>query len=161
MSTIITAATIMAMYLNSAVSTISQYAYNADIENGQVKTMYVMNKNGNSLSGKLKYSYTYDAEGRLTSKTASRYNSLTGKYVPAFRLDFSYTSDGYAVEKRAWDSSRKSFGRPDSRTEYLRDVSRVLAVTNYEWSAADGKMLPVDNMLVMTPADGYLLAEQM
>ena len=93
MSTIITTATIMAMYLNAAGSANSQYAYNADIENGQVSTMYVMNKSGKSLSGKLKYSYTYDAAGRLTAKTANRYNSLTGKYVPAFRLDFSYTAD--------------------------------------------------------------------
>lgn len=77
MSTIITTATIMAMYLNAAGSASSQYAYNADIENGQVSTMYVMNKSGNSLSRKLKYTYTYDAAGRLTAKTASRYNSLT------------------------------------------------------------------------------------
>ena len=69
MSTIITTATIMAMYLNAAGSANSQYAYNADIENGQVSTMYVMNKSGKSLSGKLKYSYTYDAAGRLTAKT--------------------------------------------------------------------------------------------
>ena len=52
MSTIITTATIMAMYLNAAGSANSQYAYNADIENGQVSTMYVMNKSGKSLSGK-------------------------------------------------------------------------------------------------------------
>lgn len=149
MSTIITTATIMAMYLNAAGSANSQYAYNADIENGQVNTMYVMNKSGNSLSGKLKYSYTYDAAGRLTAKTASRYNSLTGKYVPAFRLDFSYTADGYAVERCTWNS----------RTEYRHEMSNVMAVTSYEWSDAEGKMLAVDNMLVMTQADGYLLAE--
>ena len=73
MSTIITTATVMAMYLNAAGSINSQYAYNADIENNQVKTMYVMNKSGNSLSSKLKYAYSYDAEGRLSSKTASLY----------------------------------------------------------------------------------------
>lgn len=159
MSTIITTATIMAMYLNAAGSANSQYAYNADIENGQVNTMYVMNKSGNNLSGKLKYSYTYDAAGRLTAKTASRYNSLTDKYVPAFRLDFSYTADGYAVERCTWNSRSKSFNRPDSRTEYRHEMSNVMAVTNYEWSDAEGKMLAVDNMLVMRQTDSYLLAE--
>lgn len=49
MSTIITTATIMAMYLNAAGSANSQYAYNADIENGQVSTMYVMNLNSATL----------------------------------------------------------------------------------------------------------------
>lgn len=42
MSTIITTATVMAMYLNAAGSINSQYTYNADIENNQVKTMYVV-----------------------------------------------------------------------------------------------------------------------
>lgn len=40
-------------------------------------------------------------------------------------------------------------------------MSNVMAVTNYEWSDAEGKMLAVDNMLVMTQADGYLLAGQL
>ena len=68
MGTIITAATIMAMYLNSTGNVNSQYYYNADIENGQVKTMYVYDKQGESLSGKLEYRYTYDNQGRVTSK---------------------------------------------------------------------------------------------
>ena len=161
MSTIITTATVMAMYLNAAGSINSQYAYNADIENNQVKTMYVMNKSGNSLSSKLKYAYSYDAEGRLSSKTASLYNSRTGKYVPAFRLDFSYTTDGYAIERSTWNSHSKNFNRPDCRTEYHHEVSQVLAVTTYEWSNAEDKMLPVDNILVMTPAYEYLLADQL
>ena len=39
MEIIITAATIMAMYLNTTANSRSSFAYNADIENNQVKTM--------------------------------------------------------------------------------------------------------------------------
>ena len=41
MGTIITAATIMAMYINSSSNLNSQYCYNAEMENGRIKTMYV------------------------------------------------------------------------------------------------------------------------
>lgn len=161
MSTIITTATVMAMYLNIAGGTHSPYAYNADIENNRVKTMYVMDKSGNSLSRKLKYTYSYDAEGRLSSKTASCYNSRTGEYVPASRLEFSYTTDGYAIERSTWNSHSKNFNRPNSRTEYRHEVGPVLAVTTYEWSNAEDKMLPVEKMLVMTPVYEYLLADRL
>lgn len=55
MGTIITAATILATYISSTANINSQYCYNADIENGQVKTMYVYDKDGQALSGKLEY----------------------------------------------------------------------------------------------------------
>ena len=70
MGTIITTATIMAFYLNSASNIESPYYYNADIDNGQVKTMYVFDRQGESLIGKAEYRYEYDAEGRVTVKEA-------------------------------------------------------------------------------------------
>ena len=58
MSTIITAATIMALYLNTTGDANSKYYYNADIENGTVKTMQVLANGGDCLEGKVEYRFT-------------------------------------------------------------------------------------------------------
>lgn len=158
MGTIITAATIMAMYLNSTGNLNSQYCYNADVENGQVKTMYVYDKVGNSLSGKLEYRYEYDAEGRVTAKETLRRNASTGRMTPESRLTYTYSADGYTLERSLWNASSMAFDRADSRTEYRMETTGVMSVTAYEL-AEDGTPAAVtDNMLVMMPQDAGLMA---
>lgn len=158
MGTIITAATIMAMYLNSTGNLNSQYCYNADVENGQVKTMYVYDKVGNSLSGKLEYRYEYDAEGRVTAKVTLRRNASTGRMTPESRLTYTYSADGYTLERSLWNASSMAFDRADSRTEYRMETTGVMSVTAYEL-AEDGTPATVtDNMLVMMPQDAGLMA---
>ena len=137
MGTIITAATIMAMYLNSTGNVNSQYYYNADIENGQVKTMYVYDKQGESLSGKLEYRYTYDNQGRVTSKEVVRRDARTGRMTPESLYTYTYTTDGYTMERNLWNASTHAFDRADGRTEYRRETESVMSVTNYE-VAEDG-----------------------
>lgn len=160
MGTIITAATIMAMYLNSTGNLNSQYCYNADVENGQVKTMYVYDKVGNSLSGKLEYRYEYDAEGRVTAKVTLRRNASTGRMTPESRLTYTYSADGYTLERSLWNASSMAFDRADSRTEYRMETTGVMSVTAYEL-AEDGTPAAVtDNMLVMTPQGAGLMAEK-
>lgn len=160
METIITAATIMTMYLNSLGNVNSQYCYNADIENGQVKTMYVMTKNGESLNSKLEYRFAYDNMGRLTGKEASRYNPVTGHHEPEYRIDYTYTACGYSMERSKWNSSKKCFDRPDCRTDYRKELDSVVSVTNYKWNENKNEMLITDNLLIMTQADDFLLAEK-
>ena len=160
MGTIITAATIMAMYLSSTGNINSQYCYNADIENGQVKTMYVYDKVGKSLSGKLEYRYEYDAEGRVTSKDTYRRNALTGRMTPESRLSYTYSADGYTLERILWNGKTGAFDRATSRTEYRHETTGVMSVTVYDL-AEDGTAASVaDNMLVMMPQDAGLMAEK-
>ncbi len=160
MGTIITAATIMAMYLNSTGNVNSQYYYNADIENGQVKKMYVYDKQGESLSGKLEYRYTYDNQGRITSKEVVRRDARTGRMTPESLYTYTYTTDGYTMERNLWNASTHAFDRADGRTEYRRETESVMSVTNYE-VAEDGTVTAItDNMLVMLPANEGLMAEK-
>ena len=160
MGTIITAATIMAMYLNSTGNINSQYCYNADVENGQVKTMYVYDKVGNSLSGKLEYRYEYDNLGRVTSKDIYRRNAQTGRMTPESRLTYTYSADGYTLERSLWNGKTGAFDRATSRTEYRKETTGVMSVTVYDL-AEDGTAASVaDNMLVMMPQDAGLMAEK-
>ncbi len=158
MGTIITAATIMAMYLNSAGNLNSQYCYNADIENGKVTTMYVYDKDGEHLSGKLEYRYSYDVLGRVTAKEVYRRDAATGIMMPDSRYDYTYAPGGYAVERSLWNSRRNGYDSADSRTEYRMETEGVVSVSTYETADGGTEMKLVDNLLAIVPAEGGLLA---
>ncbi|MDY4732196.1 MAG: DUF3836 domain-containing protein [Prevotella sp.] len=158
MSTIITAATIMALYLNTTGDANSKYYYNADIENGTVKTMQVLANGGDCLEGKVEYRFTYDASGKLATKEVCRYNMLTGKYEPKQRYDYQYTSDGFNVERHLWNADRACFDRADSRTEYRRESRGTVSVTNYEARNFNGDMTKVNNVLLMQPMEQVVMS---
>lgn len=158
METIITAATIMTMYLNATSNADSPYYYNADIEDGKVKTMYVLDSNGEHLSNKLEYRFSYDSMGRLASKEVMRFNAVTGRHETEYRLDYTYKTDGYTMERREWNRRKQAYDRADIRTEYRKEFCNVVSVATYKWNEKQNDMLLVDNMLVLTPYDDYLLA---
>ncbi len=158
MGTIITAATIMAMYLNSTGNMNSQYCYNADIENGQVTTMYVYERQGESLSGKFEYRYEYDAEGRVASKTVMKRDAATGRLVPDCRYDFAYTAGGYTMEHSRWNERRRAFDPADSRTCYAAQGDGLVSVTSYELSADGSVATLVDDVLALVPAGEGMMA---
>ena len=81
METIITAATVLSMFMNLSNDVNAPYYYNADVENNQVKTLHVYNDNDGLLSARLSYRYTYDDEGRLVSKVAT--TAWTARRSPA------------------------------------------------------------------------------
>lgn len=160
METIITAATIMAMYLNSTGDTNSQYYYNADIEDGKVKTMYVLEDSHDRLSRKLEYRFSYDDNGRLTAKEALGFNAATGKYEPKYRLDYTYTADGYAMERSKWNRHRLAYDTADIRSEYRKEFDSAMSVMTYKLDMTQNDMTLVDNMLIMARYDKYLLAQE-
>ncbi|CCX64822.1 putative uncharacterized protein [Prevotella sp. CAG:1058] len=158
MGTIITTATIMAFYLNSASNIESPYYYNADIDNGQVKTMYVFDRQGESLIGKAEYRYEYDAEGRVTVKEVYSRSAATGRMMPRSRYEYTYTDDGYSLAHRMWNPDKQAFGKADSRTDYRMATEGVMAVTNYELQEGSSVMTPVSNILAIVPCDRASLA---
>ena len=158
MGTIITTATIMAFYLNSASNIESLYYYNADIDNGQVKTMYVFDRQGESLIGKAEYRYEYDAEGRVTVKEVYSRSATTGRMMPRSRYEYTYTADGYSLTHHSWNTRRQAFGKADSRADYRMAAEGVMAVTNYEMQNGSSVMTPVSDFLAIMPVDNLLHA---
>lgn len=158
METIITAATIMAMYLNAAGNVNSQYCYNADMENGKVTAMYVYEKRGEALSGKAEYRYTYDALGRVLSKEVLRMSAATGRLEPESRFAYSYTGGAYAVEYSRWDSRRHCFAPAESRTCYAPAGEGVMSVATYTLGEDGSATALVDNVLALVPAGDGMFA---
>ena len=97
MEAIITAATVLALYLNVATSNTNGYIYNAVYEDNQVAKIEVFSQDGKSLSRKLQYHYSYDAQGRLASKEPLRWNALAAECQPSQLFVYEYTGNGYTL----------------------------------------------------------------
>ena len=149
MGTIITAATIMATYVSAINDANTPYFYNAEIENDQIKTMYVLENDGETLQQKIEYDYKYDAQGRLTCKEAKRFNVVSGKFVPDFKLNYTYTTDGYYMERCNWNESKNDYDAATDRIEYKNESENIIGIVNYEWNDRLSKMIVKDTMLLM------------
>ena len=84
MDAIITAATVMAMYLNSLGTENSRYLYNAEMQNGKVASINVYDNSEKYLSQKLQYRFLYDSDNRLVSKEALRWNAEAQQWQPSY-----------------------------------------------------------------------------
>ena len=91
METIITAATVLAMYFNAINSNDVNYMYNGDIEDGKVNKIEVYERNDNQqMEQKVEYCYEYDEEGRLTSKEMLSWDDAKKDWVKNSRLTYKY-----------------------------------------------------------------------
>ena len=160
METIITAATVLSMFMNLSNDVNSPYYYNADVENNQVKTLHVYNDNDDLLSARLSYRYTYDDEGRLVSKVAYRHGGRGNAEEPSFRLDYAYDEQGYSVERSEWNAEKRCFDKARSKTEYVGTMENMVAVTNYEWSEEQETLMETERFLVWGNHDDFLLASK-
>lgn len=160
METIITATTVLSMFMNLSNDVNSQYYYNADVENNQVKALYVYDENAGRLSERLSYRYTYDEEGRLVSKVAYRHDGRNGE-KPSYRLDYTYGEEGYSVERSEWNANKSCFDKAHAKTEYVSAMENLVAVTNYEWCEELETMRETERFLVWGGNhDDFLLAEK-
>lgn len=158
METIITVATILSMYLNASIDNKGQYFYNADIENGQVTTMYVYDRTFDGLSPKLEYRFTYDDAERLTAKEAFAWNEESGEWQHSYKLNISYTNDGYEVERSNWDSMANAYKTAEEKAVYRFEFNHLMSVNYLELDHEKNTFNLVNQMLIMNPKNDLLLA---
>lgn len=158
METIITAATVMAMYFNVSTSGNGDYYYNAEIENDRVLRMEVLEKNGSYLANKLQYTYVYDENNRLTGKTAMKWNALSHSWKNYYTLFFTYNDNGYIITRYNWDEHSMAYSTSKDMMVYERLGNGITAVKQYKWDNSKNDMAVVNSVLIMTADRNVLLA---
>ena len=122
----ITKESVMKAYQNAVQTENADYAYNADIENGMLTTQYVYRKSQSHrgknacimLTPHVKHDYSYDAEGRLASRTTYFWNIATDDWQTAHRLDYSYPPGLNIVECSKCNDIANRFSSPSDRMVY-------------------------------------------
>lgn len=157
MNTIITAATLLNMYFNVQVTGTPQNYYNLTIENGKVNSVEIYH-NGTMLERKLKYNFAYDAQNRLVSKQAMKWNELTGEYEPYYLQSYYYGDNGYTVDYCQWNHRTQSYNLAAERMEYTDLGNGITAVAHYKQNVIKNDWALVSRFVEMNAADNNLLA---
>lgn len=158
MELIITAATIFTMYMNAAGTQNNHFCYNADIQDGKVTSMNIMDRDGETISEKLQYRFTYDEADRVASKEALKWDAATRQWEPYYLLDYDYANNACTIERREWNGRKGDYTLITERTTYQKIFDNVLAVTHYKQTAREGEFEMTGNMLVMSPQTNQMLA---
>ena len=86
MESIITIATVLTMYFNAANDVNSQYVYNSDLEDGVIHKIEVYEQKADGqMCAKMEYRYSYDEQGRLTTREVVRWAENKQDWVNDFR----------------------------------------------------------------------------
>lgn len=158
MEAIITAATILASYLNMAAQNSNGFAYNAHTSCGRVTSVEVLQSDNEYLSQSLQYRFLYDSADRLVSKEALKWNSAKRTWEPSRLYTYTYGANGYTVQMSNWDAADGAYAPACEQSVYRMLTGNVTAVDTFRKNADSGKFELADNMLVMHPQDSQLLA---
>lgn len=157
MDFIITMFTVLSMYMNLSQANGGDFCYNADIDNGIVRTMYVYKKSATGLIPTYSYHYDYDDSGRLVTKTAYHWNVESSSYQPTYQLCMTYLDDTYELSRSAWDKHAGNWHSATQKMVYQLDGSHNLSV-NILQRDTQGRYNAIDHFLIQNARGDLLLA---
>ena len=158
METIITIFTVLSMYMNIIHNVDSKYYYNADIEDGIVKTMYVFDQNNEVLTPKMTCDFNYDEQGRLTEKTVCRWDCFDMQYKLDYKLSMTYADDHYELARCEWDVCKNTWKDSEEKIIYHLGNGHLQSV-NFLRKDQFGDYHSVNHLDVLDPFEGLLLAD--
>ena len=154
MESIITIATVLTMYFNAANDVNSQYLYNSDLEDGVIHKIEVYEQKAEGqMCAKMEYRYSYDEQGRLTSREVVRWDEAKKDWVNDFRHTYKYYKNGYNMETSKWDAAQQAYDLPTEVTLYREIGPSLTSVKTYRMNDAKNDMYLTNRMLCMEPLE--------
>ena len=120
-------AVVMASVMNfsASASNPTQYVKNEEMT-GELMTAKTIFKNEDGrLYRHLRYTYTYDAENRVTSKEASKWDSSKEAWVPYFKMDVFYANNEVELSYARWNSKSNAYDSSIKKTVYEMNDDNV------------------------------------
>ena len=150
MESIITIATVLTMYFNAANDVNAPYLYNSDLEDGVIHKIEVYEqKTDNQLCAKMEYRYSYDDQGRLTTREVVRWDANKQEWVNDFRHTYKYYKNGYNMETSKWDAAKQAYDLPSEVTLCREIAPSLTSVKTFKMNAAKNDMYLVNSLLCM------------
>jgi len=140
-SQVLTSETIVKLYEKVTTGSDNGLVYNADWHNGAIDTLWVYEtsscgKDFDVLKPYYKYSYSYDDNGLLTSRTTYRWHE--GEWHTTCRYNYNHAPHCYTVEYSRYNHRKNTFREPaDKMLFWLLANDQVSSVDFYHrnhWS---------------------------
>ena len=150
MESIITIATVLTMYFNAANDVNAPYLYNSDLEDGVIHKIEVYEqKADNQMCAKMEYRYSYDEQGRLTTREVVRWDADKQEWVNDFRHTYKYYKNGYNMETSKWDTAKQTYDLPSEVTLCREIAPSMTSIKTYKMNAEKNDMYLINSLLCM------------
>lgn len=113
---VVMVAVVMAGVMNFSVRAASpeQFVSNTEMTDGRMTAKTIFRNENGYLTRHLRYTYTYDAENRVTGKEAYRWNSEKEAWMPYFQMNMAYHEREVEVSYARWNPNSHAY---DSKME--------------------------------------------
>lgn len=117
---VVMVAVVMASVMNFTASAMNptQYVTNDEMTGELVTAKNIYRNEDGHLFRHLRYTYTYDNENRVTSKEASKWDSVKEAWMPYFKLNVEYTDYEVEVSYARWNFRSNAYDSNQAKTVY-------------------------------------------
>lgn len=124
---VVMVAVVMASVMNFTASAMNptQYVTNDEMTGELVTAKNIYRNEDGHLFRHLRYTYTYDNENRVTSKEASKWDSVKEAWMPYFKLNVEYTDYEVEVSYARWNFRSNAYDSNQAKTVYDLEDSNV------------------------------------
>ena len=102
----------------------SNFVTNEEVVNNQVVSKVIYKLDG-YLYNYMKYDFTYDAENRVASKEAFKWDSSKEAWMPSYKINYSYTDNEMTLAYSRWSKDNKSYDNVSEESTYRMDDNNV------------------------------------
>lgn len=126
-------AIIIASVMNSEVKAQDNFITNEEVKNDLVVAKTIFKQDGAYLYKHMRYEFTYDAENRMLSKTASKWNSAKEEWMPYFKMTYNYEGNEIIMSYGRWNASHKAFDKDVQKSIYeMNSQNMPVACRSYQ-----------------------------
>ena len=146
--------TVLTMYFNAANDVNAPYLYNSDLEDGVIHKIEVYEqKADNQLCAKMEYRYSYDEQGRLTTREVVRWDANKQEWVNDFRHTYKYYKNGYNMETSKWNAAKKAYDLPSEVTLCREIAPSMTSIKTFRMNAEKNDMYLINSLLCLESLD--------
>ncbi|MGN0066683.1 MAG: DUF3836 domain-containing protein [Bacteroides sp.] len=94
------------------------YIKNDIVEQGVVKERIIYVNNDGVLERHIHYVYTYNEKQQVTSKQAEKWDTLSDRWIPYFKMEMSYEGNTVNVTYARWNKRSKAYDKDIQNSSY-------------------------------------------
>lgn len=106
-----------------------------EVKEGDLVTSKVIYRMDGSLYRHMKYDFTYDDQSRMTGKEAFKWDAVSEKWAPYFKISYLYSGNEITMEYARWNAQHKAYDASVEKSVYeLNGENMPVACLNYKWN---------------------------
>jgi hypothetical protein len=134
LKSVVLVALLIGSVFGSTLSAKDVFVTNEEVKNEQVVSKTIYRLDG-YLYRHVKYDFTYDESGCLSTKLVSKWNEEKESWTPDYRIDFTYNNGEVVMELAKWNAKESTYNPTTEKTIYaFNGNNEVMTCLNTKWN---------------------------